>query len=195
MDTGSTKTIVAYLKYQLDQVSYLSAFGPPGKEDLPFPLRWGEVVPLIFAKATLNKTKVLIISQPSRRYNDSVTMIPELQQLGQHLHEVLANLQLKTVVIISADLAHTHDKSGPYGFSWAAEPFDQACGQWVTSLDSNKLLVKAASIVDKALSCGFTGLVMLDGLMKSANTPWKSQLHVNLHPSYYGMMVASFLPV
>ena len=194
MDTASTKKLVANLKFQLNRVSYLSAFGTPGQEDVPFPLQWGEVVPLIFAKAAMNKTKVAIVSQPSRRYSESVAMIPELQQLGQHLQEALTQLPFKTIIIISADLAHTHDKSGPYGFSKAAQPFDEACGQWVTTLNSDKLLVTASGYVDKALSCGYTGLVMLDGLLKSSGMLWKSQLHVNLHPSYYGMMVASFLP-
>ena len=100
----------------------------------------------------------------------------------------------RTVVVISADLAHTHLKSGPYGFSTAAEPFDKACGAWVTTQDSDKLVVEAASYVDKALSCGFTGLVMLDGILKASPVDWESRLLVNFHPSYYGMMLASFVP-
>ena len=45
--------------------------------------------------------------------------------------------------------------------------FIQALGKWAESLDSQALLQTAASLVDRALSCGFTGLVMLHGLMES----------------------------
>jgi hypothetical protein len=43
--------------------------------------RWGEVIPLIFIRDLVN-TKVIVLSQPSRRYNQSVSMIPELIELG-----------------------------------------------------------------------------------------------------------------
>ena len=47
-------------------------------------LRWGEVIPLYFIPG-LNNTKAVIISQPSRRYTEDVSMIPELLKLG-NLH-------------------------------------------------------------------------------------------------------------
>lgn len=72
-------------------------------------------------------------------------------------------------------------------------PF-QAIGQWVMTLDKSVLTVEAAKYVDKALSCGYTGLVMLHGMMHAGElSSWKQTLYANYHPSYYGMMVASFL--
>lgn len=195
MDTKGTKSLVSTLKFEKENVSYLSAFGPPGSEDVPFPLRWGEVVPLYFTKGTLSYSKVIVLSQPSRRYTDSVQMIPELTHLGKNMFKILDLQTDRAVMIISADLAHTHLKSGPYGFSTAAEPFDKACGAWVTTQDSDKLLVEAASYVNKALSCGFTGLAMLDGMLKASPNHWHSRLYANFHPSYYGMMLASFVPL
>ena len=44
---------------------------------------------------------------------------------------------------------------------------------------------------DKALSCGYTGLVMLDGMVDSN---WSSDLMALEHPTYYGMMVAEMRP-
>lgn len=175
-------------------VSGLSAYGPPGQSSEPFPLRWGEVIPLYFIP-DLNRTKVVILSHPSRRYTDDVSMIPELLQLGSTLYELLETLSERVVVIISADLAHTHLASGPYGYSNASGPFDQACGQWASTLNGEALLVTAASYVDRALSCGYTGLVMLHGLMNAERltAEWEPHLIANHHPSYYGMMVASFI--
>ena len=82
----------------------------------------------------------------------------------------------------------------------AARPRDvcvqQACGKWARTLDRDTLVVTAASYVDRALSCGYTGLVLLHGVMSAAargTADWTSTLLVNHHPSYYGMMVSSFL--
>ncbi|XP_050402207.2 protein CA_C1420 [Patella vulgata] len=177
-------------------VSGLSAYGPPEESTEPFPLRWGEVIPLHFMP-NLNQTKVVILSQPSRRYNDDMpTMIPELLKLGYDIGKYFESKKKTAVVIISADLAHTHSKDGPYGYSDAAQPFDDACGKWVENLDEQSLTKEAASYVIKAKSCGYTGLVMLQGLLSASSggiMSWQSQLYANYHPSYYGMMVASFL--
>ena len=60
-------------------VSGLVGFG----NAVPFPLAWGEVIPLHFIAPHLPPTaKLIVISQPQRRYTDSVSMIPELLKLG-----------------------------------------------------------------------------------------------------------------
>ena len=43
---------------------------------------------------------------------------------GTELFALLEPLKEKVAVVISADLAHTHLSSGPYGYSNASEPFD-----------------------------------------------------------------------
>ena len=40
------------------------------------------------------------------------------------MYDYLDARQEKIAVVISADLAHTHKASGPYGYSNASEPFD-----------------------------------------------------------------------
>ena len=84
--------------------------------------------------------RVVILSQPSRRYDNDVGMIPELLQLGtffahflyhiiymcagEELYTILQALSERVVVVISGDLAHTHLPDGPYGYSNASEPYD-----------------------------------------------------------------------
>lgn len=65
------------------------------------------------------------------------------------MYQDLDALKEKVVVIISSDLAHTHEASGPYGYSPAAEPYDKACGHWASSLHPTYLLDIAAQYVDK----------------------------------------------
>ena len=51
----------------------------------------------------------------------------------------------------------------------------------------------AAAIADSALSCGFTGLVLLEGALGAAATPFASRLLAGPSaPTYYGMAVAVF---
>ncbi len=66
-------------------------------------------------------------------------------------------------------------------------------GEWASTLDEHSLLVTAAGLVDQALSCGYAGLVMLHGMLVAKGlSSWQPDILVNHHPSYYGMMVASF---
>jgi aromatic ring-opening dioxygenase LigB subunit len=160
----------------------------------PERLGWGEVIPLSFLSATLATSQVVVLSQPLRRYTEARNMGPELLALGGRLYALLDGLEATVAVVVSCDLAHTHLASGPYGFSPAAEPFDLAVGEWAATLNSAPLLETATGLVDAALSCGFTGLVLLHGLLTAAPHGWATTLLADRHPTYYGMMVASFYP-
>jgi len=128
---------------------------------------------------------------PTRR-NQPVPLLPELIDLGHHLSDYLEQLSQRVAIVVSSDLAHTHLECGPYGYSPTAEPFDQACGRWARTLDPEPLLITAAGLVDEALSCGYTGLVLLHGILERVNVEWKPELLANHHPTYYGMLVARF---
>lgn len=181
-----TLKVVASLERALPDgsVAGMTAFG----EDEAFPIRWGEVIPLWF----LPRVPVVIATQPTRRLTEPVAMIPYMQDFGEKLWTALEQCSERIVVVISADLAHTHDPDGPYGFSPAAQPFDDAVAAWATTLNSTMLTKTAAAFAPKALSCGFTGLVMFDALLHCNGVAWKPTLCTISHPSYYGMMVASF---
>ena len=141
-------------------------------------------------------------SMPTRRYVQSgAPMTDELLQLGADLGDVLEAMPQRVAVLISSDLAHTHLSSGPYGYSEAAEPFDLAIGQWGLTLEDRPLLDTAKSLVASALSCGYTGLVMLHGMLTRSKMakdkawqPMKGGPFALEHPTYYGMMVAGFVP-
>lgn len=176
----------------LNNVSGLSAHAPPLGTLSPFPLAWGEVIPLHFIQP--DHIPIVVMSQPSRRYYNSVIMIPELLQLGESLAKHLEAMAQQIVIVISADLAHKHLSGGPFGYSNQSDLFDTACGVWAETLSSNALLETAAAVVDEVYSCGYTGLVTLHGTLSHIGlAEWTSQLLANKHPSYYGMMIASFI--
>jgi len=107
------------------------------------------------------------------------------------------NKPQKMVVCALSDLCNLLPSTSS---SPEAEPFDRACGRWAATLERDFLIGEAASKVNKALSCGFTGLVMLEGfLARSAQhtyggRQWAPKLLANFHPTYYGMMVSTFFP-
>ncbi|GAU94048.1 hypothetical protein RvY_05892 [Ramazzottius varieornatus] len=199
--------LVHHLK-KSHRVSGVSTFGPPAGSSSPrirltsdsadqsfdqtaIPLRWGEIIPLYFIPKNQNR-KFIILSHPSRRYSHSESMIPELLHLGRSLYLRLSHLKERVAVIISADLAHTHQKDGPYGYSPSAQPFDDAVGTWLKTLDATSLLQTAAGYVNEALSCGYTGLVMLHGMLSEGGLKrWTPKLLINGHPTYFGMALAS----
>ena len=128
-------------------------------------------------------------------------MVPELLKVGQLVGKYLeTNVRERVLVVISSDLAHTHSASGPYGFSNASEPFDEAIGRWISDpkKHANSLLRTAKDLENRALSCGFTGLVMLHGMLfEGEDDPrpkWTTSLLANAHPTYYGMAVGSMIP-
>eukprot|EP01116_Phalansterium_solitarium_P011203 TRINITY_DN26813_c0_g1_i1.p1 TRINITY_DN26813_c0_g1~~TRINITY_DN26813_c0_g1_i1.p1 ORF type:complete len:289 (+),score=19.35 TRINITY_DN26813_c0_g1_i1:470-1336(+) len=165
------------------------------------PLRWGEAVPLWFLRDALgksgNRPRYIVMSMPSRRTADAVAMIPELCSLGETVASFLHSLPERVVVMISGDLAHTHqhDHPGqphPYPASPTATAFDSCVGAWVETLDETRLMTDAAGLVQDALSCGFTGFTMLAAMLRRFPS-FRGKLHALEHPTYYGMMVASFV--
>ena len=142
---------------------------------------------------------VLVLSIPTARYNHSVGMIPDLLRLGGRLRDAFESTTASVYWIVSADLAHTHSAEGPYGYSEAAQVLDDAIDKWVQATDPNlrkmHLVEEAALVQDRGMSCGFTGLVLLQGAFdrdEELGFSWQGDLRANCHPTYYGMMVAKF---
>ena len=189
VDANLTRATVARLRGDGFRVAALEAFA----DTEPAPLRWGEIIPLSFLNATLGSTSLVVLGQPARRQTDEVQMVPELLSLGRALFESLDALSARVLVVVSGDLAHTHLASGPYGYNPAAVPFDAALGAWASSLDPAPLLENATALADDAKSCGFTGAVMLHGLLNASCGRFTPRLLANAAPTYYGMMVAQFV--
>lgn len=194
-------TVAGYLANFTDTnlpVSGLVSFGEPGQSTQSFPLAWGEVIPLTFllAKSKQLLPKYAFLSMPSRRYNHAESMVPELLALGKATFNFLDDLPQRVLIIASADLAHTHDPDGPYGFSEDAEKYDMCVYNWASSQAPLELTQKAAGYVHNAKSCGFAGLVMLEGALAVARSKctWSSKVLAHGHPSYYGMTVVKFWP-
>jgi aromatic ring-opening dioxygenase LigB subunit len=197
----------------------------PANQDAP--LYWGEIIPLLLIPREQQGVQIpaagrrslrpdaavvqharhrrhFIWTHPLRRYDSAPDMIPELLRVGAMLGDWLESLPVTVGVVISGDLSHTHQSDGPYGYSKTAAVMDAAFGSWAASnpcQNANDLLVRAAALQDTAKSCGFTGFVLLHGMLcgdrsRLTHTPnWTSKVLVNRNATYFGMMVAEFTRV
>ena len=196
LDDELSKALWRDLRNQGCAITGLTSFG--GYEDVP--LRYGEIIPLSFVRQSLRKEgkgrdcskkkdpSCVIISLPNRRYQHGSEMVEEMVEFGSKLYGSLGRIFAKerVAILVSADLAHTHAEDGPYGFSPAADPFDNACCKWAATLDEKPLLHDARQLLDDAKSCGYLGLVVLHGVLNQGRD-WDCQL------GYYGMMVSLVL--
>ncbi|WP_455140673.1 DODA-type extradiol aromatic ring-opening family dioxygenase [Candidatus Hodarchaeum mangrovi] len=186
LDIKRTNELYQKLQEKKLPLSTITAF----TSSVNAPLRWGEVVPLYFLEKI--SMKYIIFSLPTRRYSQIKNMTFELLQIGDSLRDFAQKSSEKVIIIISADLAHTHDKNGPYGFSEKAEEFDQIIEKWVKEGGQEDILLdQASSILDEALVCGFAGFIIVQGILKK--TQLRSNFYLRAHPTYYGMMIASFM--
>jgi aromatic ring-opening dioxygenase LigB subunit len=170
-----------------------------GAKDLP--LEWAEIIPLTFLpEPQRHAFRYIIWSYPLRRYTFSPEMVPELLDIGASIRDWMEALPLNIGVLISGDMSHTHQANGPYGYSNASAPFDKAVGHWASNPCDHaaSLLQDARSLQPHGMSCGFTGMVLLHGMLcgNGGDHPYDSlardKVYVNLNATYYGMMAATF---
>ena len=82
-------------------------------------------------------------------------------------------------------------QDGPYGFHKHAVPYDKLSCTWADTLDADVLTKQAAEFVPQAKTCGYTGLVLLQGLLTQLGLEnWAPSCMSVAWPDYYGMLVA-----
>jgi len=60
---------------------------------------------------------------------------------------------------------------------------------WVSTMSESELIETMGPKDIVARSCGYSGCLILQGALKGA-AEWKPSVLANVHPTYFGMMVA-----
>ncbi len=157
-----------------------------GSPDYPITVGWGETVPLTYL-VNDKQPEVAIISLPARRYTQLDEMIPELEKIGNKLASLIDN---DTFLVISGDLAHRHDKNGPYGFHDNAKKFDQLVIKWAETMD-NTLIPKLQELNKDAMACGMAGIHILKGIFQTDK--WINKYAKYECPTYFGMGIFQWI--
>jgi aromatic ring-opening dioxygenase LigB subunit len=201
--TGSSKRSV-YLRASCDKALAEKIVHESDREHLPvvganygtaegpasdMKMDWGTLVPLWFVlKRPKRKTKIVIVA-PSREIP-----LRTNYRFGQLLGRMMKNDRKKRFVFIaSADQAHAHLKSGPYGFDRAAAKYDRLVVDAIRDNNLCPLLKLNSKFVEKARPDSLWQIAILAGVTNVVQS--KSELLSYQVPTYYGMACASFEPV
>ena len=148
------------------------------------PLDWGTLVPLwFFVRGHRVKPKVVVVT-PSRE-------IPLRQNVlfGTLIADVAARSRKRVVFVASADHAHAHRKSGPYGFSPAAARYDALMVAAIREDNLRSLLRIKPGLVRDAKPDSLWQMAILTGVAERLGM--RAELFSYDVPAYYGMICAA----
>ena len=147
---------------------------------------WGTLVPLWFMIPRCKRKPKLVIVTPSRE-------IPLSQnfQFGRVIARVAeADRRKRVVFVASADQAHAHKRSGPYGYSPKAKEYDTLV---LDALDRNRMsdvMHMRPDFVEAAKPDSLWQMTILAGIMDKVKL--RAELVSYDAPTYFGMICASF---
>ena len=149
---------------------------------------WGTLIPLWFVlKEQKLKSRILIVA-PSREIPLRTNF-----DFGRLLGRLMnTNKKRKFAFIASADQAHAHSHSGPYGFSPAASKYDEFVLNAIRDNNLKRILHLKPRFIEEAKPDSPWQMVILAGINEVV--PLRSQLLSYQVPSYYGMACAGFEP-
>ena len=167
---------------QVVGANYGTAEGP-GSD---MPMDWGTLVPMWFvAKEERVKARTVIVT-PSRE-------IPLRQNIdfGSTIAKMAEKRKKRVVFIASADQAHAHKKSGPYGYHRSAAKYDEFVSEAIQKNRIESISRLSKQFVEEAKPDSLWQMAILAGLTRVVRM--RSNLLSYAIPTYYGMICASFV--
>lgn len=147
-----------------------------------FPMDFGALIPLDF----FNDRPIVYAGQPR------IFDIPFLEGFGRQLYHIIESHRAGISLIISADQAHTHSSSGPYGYSDKAAPYEETVIQCISSNNFDPLRQMDRNIIEGAKPDSYWNMIILAGLLSES----KRRLEFDFHyvEEYFGMICAHSFP-
>lgn len=149
---------------------------------------WGTLIPLwFFLRGNGLKCKIVIVT-PSRG-----TPLERNFEFGKVVASVAQEEKKRVVFVASADQAHTHRKSGPYGYSPDAEKYDRFVVEAIRKGRLESIMRLKSGFVERARPDSLWQMAVLAGALSVV--PMKGRLFSYQAPTYYGMLCAGYWPV
>lgn len=150
---------------------------------------WGTLVPLWFVIKNKRVAPRIVIVAPSREIP-----LRKNYEFGQLLGRLMTfDRRKRFVFVASADQAHAHSRSGPYGFNPAASKYDMIVMKKIRQNKLKAIMSLSARLVEEAKPDSLWQMTMLAGVTDVV--PSRSNLLSYQVPTYYGMACAEFEPV
>lgn len=149
---------------------------------------WGTLVPLWFVLKEQKIDSRILIVAPSREVPLRTNF-----DFGRLLGQLMdSDKRRKFAFIASADQAHAHSRSGPYGYSPAASKYDDFVLNAIRDNDLKRILRLKPSLIEAAKPDSPWQMLILAGINEVV--PLRSRLLSYQVPTYYGMACAGFVP-
>jgi aromatic ring-opening dioxygenase LigB subunit len=156
-------------------------FGTDSGEESVLPLDWGSEIPLRF----FPQASRIVVAVPPRDVPWDVVM-----EFGEAAAEALESAGEPVGVVISADQAHAHSPSGPYGYSPRAKEFDAAIIGMIRRGRLEDLLRIDRKLVEDAKPDSPWQLLILAGMLRTR--PAVLREYAYQVAGYYGMLAARY---
>ena len=161
--------------------NYGTAEGPASD----MPMDWGTLVPLWFVAKEERVRAMTVIVTPSREIP-----LSENISFGMAVARMAENSKKRVVFIASADQAHAHKKSGPYGYHRSAAKYDEYVSRAIQKNRIESISRLSKRFVDDAKPDSLWQMAILAGLTKVVKM--RGNLLSYEVPTYYGMICAGF---
>ncbi|MDG6899565.1 MAG: extradiol ring-cleavage dioxygenase [Nitrososphaerota archaeon] len=146
---------------------------------------WGTLIPLwFFLRGTMPKPRIVVVA-PSRG-------VPLRQnfEFGKVVARAAERGAKRIAFVASADQAHAHSKSGPYGYSPSAAKYDEFVVRAVNEGRLGSILELAPGVIDEAKPDSPWQIAMLAGALSMV--PMEGEVLSYQAPTYYGLLCASY---
>ena len=149
------------------------------------PMDWGTLVPMWFVTKEERVTARTVIVTPSREIP-----LSENISFGMAVARRAEKSKKRIVFIASADQAHAHKKSGPYGYHRSAAKYDEYVSGAIQKNRIESISRLSKRFVDDAKPDSLWQMAILAGLTKVVKM--RGNLLSYEVPTYYGMICAGF---
>ena len=149
------------------------------------PMDWGVLIPLWFFVRKMRRRPSIIIVTPSREI-----ALRRNFEFGSAIADLAKRSRKRIVFVASADQAHAHRKSGPYGFSRRAREYDKMVLDLVSRNRLRSILRFDRRLVEDAKPDSLWQMAMLAGVAEKVKL--RGSILSYHAPTYFGMMCASF---
>lgn len=159
-------------------------YGTNEGESSCMPMDWGALIPLWFVRSHIEKLQVVIVT-PSREIP-----LQSLVKFGTVIAQAAKKQKAKVAFIASADQAHAHKKSGPYGFHADSAKFDQLIIDMIKQNRLEDALKLDEQLIENAKPDSIWQLAILVGILKKV--PMQAEFLSYQAPTYFGMLCAAY---
>jgi aromatic ring-opening dioxygenase LigB subunit len=150
------------------------------------PMDWGVLVPLWFMGGRSEPQVPTVVISPARDRSRE-----DHFRAGAALAAAAAASGKRVALIASCDHGHGHLASGPYGFDPASAEFDNQIVELVKANRLSALREMDPAFAVQAKADSYWQMAMLNGAI---GDDWQAEFLSYEHPTYFGMLCASFLP-